>query len=136
MEFDNVMEIKMSKIIVQGTEINIMSVNDEDFISLTDMIKAKDGDFFISDWLRNRNTVEFLGIWERIHNPVFNYGEFAIIKSQAGLNSYKISVKEWVEKTGAIGLKATAGRYGGTYAHKVLLLNLVCGSVLNSKYIS
>jgi hypothetical protein len=135
-EFDNVMEIKMSKIIVQGTEINIMSVNDEDFISLTDMIKAKDGDFFISDWLRNRNTVEFLGIWERIHNPVFNYGEFAIIKSQAGLNSYKISVKEWVEKTGAIGLKATAGRYGGTYAHKVLLLNLVCGSVLNSKYIS
>jgi len=117
-EFDNVMEITMSKIIVQGTEINIMSVNDEDFISLTDMIKAKDGDFFISDWLRNRNTVEFLGIWERIHNPVFNYGEFAIIKSQAGLNSYKISVREWVEKTGAIGLKATAGRYGGTYAHK------------------
>jgi len=112
------MEIKMSKIIVQGTEINIMSVNDEDFISLTDMIKAKDGDFFISDWLRNRNTIEFLGIWERIHNPVFNYGEFAIIKSQAGLNSYKISVKEWEEKTGAIGLKATAGRYGGTYAHK------------------
>ena len=108
----------MAKLIVQGTEINIMSVNDEDFISLTDMIKAKDGDFFISDWLRNRNTVEFPGIWERIHNPDFNYGEFATIKSQAGLNSYKISVKEWVEKTGAIGLKATAGRYGGTCAHK------------------
>jgi hypothetical protein len=108
----------MGKIIVQGTIINIMSVNDDDFISLTDMLKAKDGDFFISDWLRNRNTVEYLGIWEKIHNPDFNYGEFAIIKSQAGLNSYKISVKEWVEKTGAIGLKATAGRYGGTYAHK------------------
>jgi len=108
----------MAKLLVQGTEINIMSVNDEDFISLTDMLKAKDGDFFISDWLRNRNTVEFLGIWERIHNPDFNYGEFAIIKSQAGLNSYKLSVKEWVEQTGAIGLKATAGRYGGTYAHK------------------
>ena len=74
--------------------------------------------FFISDWLRNRNTVEFLGIWESINNPNFNYGEFAIIKSQVGLNSYKISVKEWVEKTKAIGLKATAGRYGGTYAHK------------------
>jgi hypothetical protein len=74
-------------------------------------------DFFISDWLRNRNTVEFLGIWESIYNPAFNYGEFATIKSQAGLNSYKISIKEWVEKTGAIGLKATAGRYGGTYAH-------------------
>jgi len=72
------------------------------------MLKAKDGDFFISDWLRNRNTVEYLGIWERIHNPDFNYGEFATIKSQAGLNSYKISVKEWVAKTNAIGLFAKA----------------------------
>lgn len=108
----------MVKINVQGNEINVMSVNDEDYISITDMLKAKDGDFFVSDWLRNRNTVEFLGIWEKIHNPSFNYGEFAIIRNQAGLNSYKISVKEWVEKTKAIGLKATAGRYGGTYAHK------------------
>jgi len=82
------------------------------------MLKAKDGDFFVSDWLRNRNTVEYLGIWEKIHNPDFNYGEFDLIKSQAGLHSYKISVKEWVAKTNAIGLKATAGRYGGTYAHK------------------
>lgn len=87
------------------------------YISLTDMLKAKDGDFFISDWLRNRNTVEFLGIWESVNNPNFNYGEFAIIRGQAGLNSYKISVREWVEKTRAIGIKATAGRYGGTYAH-------------------
>src|SRR3989344_1457334 len=108
----------MTKIIVKGTEISIISVEDEEYISITDMLKAKDGDFFISDWLRNRNTVEFLGIWERINNPDFNYGEFAIIRSQAGLNSYKISVKEWTEKTNAIGLKATAGRYGGTYAHK------------------
>ena len=110
----------MSKIIVKGVEINVMSVHDEDFISLTDMLKAKDGDFFISDWLRNRNTVEFLGIWEQIHNPDFNYGEFAIIRSQAGLNNYKTSVKEWVSKTNAIGLRATVGRYGGTYAHKDL----------------
>ena len=71
---------------VQGTEISIMTHDDKDFISLTDMLKAKDGDFFISDWLRNRNTVEFLGIWEQIHNPNFNYGEFAIIRSNAGLN--------------------------------------------------
>jgi hypothetical protein len=106
------------KIDVRGTEIRILTIELEDYISLTDMLKAKDGDFFISDWLRNRNTVEFLGIWERIYNPGFNYGEFAIIRSQAGLNSYKISVKEWVEKTNAIGIKATAGRYGGTYAHK------------------
>ena len=81
------------------------------------MIKAKDGDFFISDWLRNRNTIEYLGIWESIYNPNFNYGEFAIIKSRAGLNSYKLSVKDWVEKTNAIGIRATTGRYGGTFAH-------------------
>jgi len=104
-------------IIVKDTEISLLSRGDDYFISITDMIKAKDGDFFISDWLRNRNTVEFLGIWESINNPNFNYGEFAIIKSQAGLNNYKISVKEWVEKTNAIGIKSTAGRYGGTYAH-------------------
>jgi hypothetical protein len=109
---------KSKKIVVKGTEINIISIQNNDYISLTDMLKAKDGDFFISDWLRNRNTVEFLGIWESVYNPSFNYGEFAIIKSQAGLNNYKISVKEWVGKTNAIGLKATAGRYGGTYAHK------------------
>jgi hypothetical protein len=109
---------KKETITVQGTEIAVISSKSDDYISLTDMLKAKDGDFFISDWLRNRNTVEFLGIWESIYTPDFNYGEFAIIKSQAGLNSYKISVKEWVEKTNAVGLRATAGRYGGTYAHK------------------
>jgi hypothetical protein len=109
---------KNKSITVKGTVITIINENDDDYISMTDMLKAKDGDFFISDWLRNRNTIEFLGIWESVYNPDFNYGEFAIIKSQAGLNSYRISIKEWVEKTNAIGLKATAGRYGGTYAHK------------------
>ncbi|MEI7425457.1 MAG: KilA-N domain-containing protein [Candidatus Moraniibacteriota bacterium] len=109
---------KKTKIIVKGSEITIVKYHGDDYISLTDMLKAKDGDFFISDWLRNRNTVEFIGIWESIYNPAFNYGEFAIIKSKAGLNNYKISAKDWVEKTNAIGLKATTGRYGGTYAHK------------------
>ncbi len=80
----------MKKIMVEDTEITVISVNDEDYISMTDMLKAKDGDFFISDWLRNRNTVEFLGIWERIYNPDFNYGEYAIIRNQAGLNSIAI----------------------------------------------
>jgi hypothetical protein len=108
----------MARIDVKGTSVTVVSMNDMDFISLTDMLRAKDGDFFIADWLRNRNTVEFLGIWEQVHNPDFNYGEFAIIKTQAGLNSYKISVKEWAKKTNAIGLMAKAGRYGGTYAHK------------------
>jgi len=102
---------------VHGTSVAVLSGKDGDYISLTDMLKAKDGEFFIADWLRNRNTVEFLGIWESVFNPDFNYGEFATIRSQAGLNSYKISVKEWVEKTHAIGLKATPGRYGGTFAH-------------------
>ena len=108
---------KNTAIEVHGTSVAILSGKDGDYISLTDMLQAKDGEFFISDWLRNRNTVEFLGIWESVFNPNFNYGEFATIKSQVGLNSYKISVKEWVEKTSAIGLKATAGRYGGTFAH-------------------
>jgi hypothetical protein len=103
---------------VQGIPIAVLTERNEDFISLTDMLKAKDGDFFISDWLRNRNTVEFLSIWESVYNPDFNYGECATIKSQVGLNSYKLSVKDWVEKTNAIGLRASAGRYGGTYAHK------------------
>lgn len=112
------MKAKKSTIEVRGTAVTVLSTKDDDFISLTDMLRAKDGDFFVSDWLRNRNTVEFLGIWESVHNPRFNYGEFATIKGQAGLNSYKISVKEWVEKTRAIGMRATAGRYGGTFAHK------------------
>ena len=108
----------MAKLTVLENEITILKVNDQDYISLTDMLKSKDGEFFISDWLRNRNTIEYLGIWEKIHNPDFNYGEFAIITSKAGLNSYKLSAKEWSEKTNAIGLIAKAGRYGGTYAHK------------------
>ena len=108
----------MPELSVLNQKINYIQINDEDYISITDMLKSKDGDFFVSDWLRNRNTIEFLGIWEEIHNPNFNYGEFAIIKSQAGLNSYKISVKEWSNKTNAIGIVAKTGRYGGTYAHK------------------
>lgn len=110
--------MKLRSIIVKSASIGIVTRHEQDYICLTDMLKAKDGEFFISDWLRNRNTIEFLGIWESVYNPAFNYGEFAAIKSQAGLNSYKLSVKEWVQKTNAIGLQATSGRYGGTYAHK------------------
>ena len=108
----------MAKINVKDTEITVVQVNNEDYLCLTDMLKAKDGDFFITDGLRNRNTLEYIGIWEKVYNPDFNYGEFAIIKSQSGLNSFKISVKEFVERTNAISLQAKAGRYGGTYAHK------------------
>ena len=102
----------MAKIIVQDTEITVSNVNGEDYICITDMLKAKDGDFFVTDWLRNRNTMEFLGVWERVYNPNFNYGEFATIRNQSGLNGFKISVKEFVARTGAISLQAKAGRYG------------------------
>lgn len=108
----------MAKIKVLDTEVTVVKVNNEDYFCLTDMIKAKDGDFFVTDWLRNRNTLEYLGVWERVYNPLFNYGEFASIKSQSGLNSFKISVKEFVARTNAVSLQAKAGRYGGTYAHK------------------
>lgn len=108
----------MAKITVNDIEVTVVKVQNEDYICITDMLKAKDGDFFITDWLRNRNTLEFIGIWEQVYNPNFNYGEFATIKNKSGLNSFKISIKEFVAKTNAISLQAKAGRYGGTYAHK------------------
>ncbi len=109
---------KTAKIKVKDKIISIVKKDEQDYICLTDMLKAKDGSFFITDWLRNRNTLEFLSVWEKINNPNFNYGEFAIIRNQSGLNSFKVSVKEWVEKTNATGIFSKAGRYGGTYAHK------------------
>lgn len=108
----------MAKITVQNHEINVIKVDGEDYICLTDMLRVKDGDFFITDWLRNRNTLEYIGIWEKVYNPDFNYGEFALIRNQSGLNSFKISVKEFVARTNAVSIQAKAGRYGGTYAHK------------------
>jgi predicted nuclease of predicted toxin-antitoxin system len=109
---------KTSKIQVEDKLISIVKKDEQDYICLTDMLKAKDGNFFITDWMRNRNTLEFLSVWEKINNPNFNYGEFAIIRNKSGLNSFKVSVKEWTEKTNAIGIFSKAGRYGGTYAHK------------------
>ena len=77
-------------ITVQGTEITILQENNNDFISLTDMLKGKDGDFHVADWLRNRNTLEYIKVWEELNNPNFNYGEFAIIENQSGLNGFKL----------------------------------------------
>lgn len=108
----------MAKITVKDTEINITKINDEDYICITDMLKAKDGEFFVTDWLRNRNTLEYIGTWENVYNPEFDFNEFSQITSKSGLNSFKISVKEFVERTRAISITAKAGRYGGTYAHK------------------
>jgi len=111
----------MSKIQVLSREVTIVSVKDEDYICLTDIARYKDAertDYLILNWLRNRNTIEFLGLWEHLNNPAFNPIEFDGIRKQAGLNSFILSAKQWIEKTAAIGIIAKAGRYGGTYAHK------------------
>jgi len=113
------MSKKNKKIDVQGSEITIISTEEQDYISLTDMVRDIDnGLVLIEKWLRNKNTIEFLGIWEEIYNPNFNSPEFEGIKNQAGLNRFALSVKQWVSKTNSIGIIAKAGRYGGTYAHK------------------
>ena len=112
---------KKSIIEVRGTAITIVSQKEQDFISLTDIARFKSADRFddlIRNWLRNRNTVEFLGVWERLNNPSFNPVEFDGIRIQAGLNSFTLTPKQWIEKTGAVGIVSSAGRYGGTYAHK------------------
>ena len=109
----------MAKITVQNTEITIVNINDKDYISLTDMVRnIENGLALIEKWLRNKNTIEFLGIWESMYNPGFNSPEFEGIKNAAGLNRFILSVKQWVEKTHSRGIIAKAGRYGGTYAHK------------------
>ena len=109
----------MSKINVEGSEISIIAIDDKDYISLTDMVRnIENGLALIEKWLRNKNTIEFLGIWEEMYNPDFNSLEFEGIKNEAGLNRFVLSVKQWVEKTNSISIVAKAGRYGGTYAHK------------------
>jgi hypothetical protein len=110
---------KTKKIDVQGSEITILTNQEQDYISLTDMVRdIENGSALIEKWLRNKNSIEFLGIWEEIYNPDFNSPEFEGIKNQAGLNRFVLSVKQWVSKTNAKGIIAKAGRYGGTYAHK------------------
>lgn len=109
----------MEKINVLGTEISYYKYDEEDFISLTDMVKnIENGLVLIEKWLRNKNTIEFLGIWEEMNNSNFNSPEFEGIKNQAGFNRFTLSVKQWMEKTNSQGITAKAGRYGGTYAHK------------------
>ena len=111
----------MAKIQVLDTDITIVKTNNEDYISLTDIAKSKnsnDANEIIRNWLRNRNSIEFLGTWEKIYNPNFNTVEFDGFRKEAGLNSFTLSTKRWTEKTNAIGLISKSGRYGGTYAHQ------------------
>jgi hypothetical protein len=115
------MDKKNKKIEVQGTEITIFSHAKDEYISVTDIARFKDPkrtDYIIQNWMRNRNTIEFLGIWERLNNPDFNPIEFDGFRKKAGLNSFTLTPKQWIEKTNAIGIISKAGRYGGTYAHK------------------
>jgi hypothetical protein len=110
---------KKTTIEVQGTAITIVSKEHGDYISLTDMVRNFDGGgALIEQWLKNKDTVLFLGVWERIHNPDFNSLEFEGIRNEAGRNSFFLSAKAWIDRTGAKGLAASAGRYGGTYAHQ------------------
>ena len=109
----------MAKIEVKGSEVTIITHNEMDYISLTDMVRnIENGLALIEKWLRNKNTIEFLGIWEEMYNPDFNSPEFEGIKNEAGLNRFVLSVKKWTEKTNSKGIIAKSGRYGGTYAHK------------------
>lgn len=112
---------KRTTIEVQGASVAVLSESQQDIICLTDIAKFKNPDHpddVIRNWLRSRNTVEFLGVWERLNNPDFNPVEFDGIRIQAGLNSFALTPKQWIERTGAIGIVSKTGRYGGTFAHK------------------
>ncbi len=113
--------MKNGKIEVQGREISILSEMNGDYISLTDIARCKDPDrtdYIIQNWIRSRSTIEFLGIWEKLNNPGFKPIEFDGFRMKAGLNSFVLTSKQWIEKTGAIGITSKSGRYGGTYAYK------------------
>lgn len=110
-----------AKIEVQGATITVIYGDDDELISLTNIARHKNlerSDDLIRNWLSKRNTLEFLGTWEQLHNPSFNSVEFDGIKMQAGLNSFTLTPKQWIDKTGAVGLNSKLGHYGGTYAHK------------------
>ena len=121
------------KLIVGDTEIKTLSINNEDYICLTDMVKNYGDDQLIYSWLRNRNTVEFLGIWETLNNAHFNEQQFDIYRSQAGLNSFNLTPKKWIDTTGAVGLVSKAGRYGGgTFAQKDIAFEF--GSYISAEF--
>jgi len=109
---------KFSVITVQNIEISIATENNDDYICLTDMVKSREGEDHIRNWMRNRNTIEFLGTWEVLHNPAFKGVEFDTFLYEAGANSFNMTPRKWIEATNAVGIISKAGRNGGTYAHK------------------
>lgn len=114
---------KNRQIEVKGIVVTISERNNDDFISLTDVANGFDGGYtLVEKWIRNKNTIEFLAVWEQLNNPSFNSPEFGGIRNEAGTNRFVMSAKQWIERTNAIGIVASAGRYGGTYAHKDIAL--------------
>jgi len=114
-------KIRKATVSVKGTDITVLVHREQDYISLTDIARHKNAgltDDLIRNWLRNRNTIEFLGIWEGLNNPDFNPVEFDGFRKSAGLNSFALTPRQWIEKTGAVGILSKPGRYGGTFAHK------------------
>ena len=128
----------MAKINVTGADISVIQIKDSDYISLTDMAHSQMEEHIIIKWLSLKSTVEYIGEWEILFNPDFNYTEFGTIKNSAGSNNFVLSVKQWIEKTGAIGITAKAGRYGGTYAHKDVAIQQmsVLEEVENRKFLN
>jgi len=118
---------KKKTIIVKGSEIALLPMsgsNEDDYISLTDIMKSFDDEFSIYSWMRNKNTVEFLGVWEQLHNPDFKGNEFVTFKNAAGSNNFNLTPKKWITATDAIGIKVKSGRYGGgTFAHRDIAIN-------------
>ena len=111
----------MEKLNVNNSDVTIIKLDDSDYISLTDMARSRDterSDYILQNWMRNRNTIDFIGLWERFNNPNFNSIEFDGIKNMAGSNSFSLTPKRWIETTNAIGIISKVGRYGGTFAHK------------------
>jgi hypothetical protein len=125
--------MKEVKLIVNGSGISLIRIYDADYISLTDMVKKFGDDAMIYSWMRNRNTLEFIGLWEQMHNPAFKGNEFVTFKTQAGLNSFNLTPRKWIEATRAIGIISKAGRYGGgTFAHSDIAFEF--GSWLNPAF--
>jgi hypothetical protein len=117
--------MKKSEIEIKGGKVKIVTQADgEDYISLTDIVSGfEDGNDLIKNWLRSRATVDFLGVWERFYNKDFNWVEFDLIRAEAGSNAFRLSVQKWSEKTGATGMRASSGRYGGTWAHRDIAIH-------------
>lgn len=122
--------MSIRKIVVKQTEIFLFSKENSEYISLTDIAKSRDlnrSDYIIQNWIRNRNTIEFIGLWERLHNANFNSIEFDGFRTAAGLNSFSLTPQRWIAKTNAIGIISKSGRYGGTFAHQDIAFEFVTG---------